>query len=87
MKVFVFYTCDQWKSRDSMRVAMIFKDSIEGRKKLAEFVWWKSHEMNEIELDSSVTLKDCHRIAVYNTPLIFNDYMEYGFIEIEEVEG
>ena len=84
-KVFVYYYCDQWKSIASMRLKKVFADTIKGRKALANLIA-KDIEDDAIELDT-LTVKEIANTCVNQTPMLLNDYITYGFVESDYVEG
>lgn len=85
-KVFIYYYCDAWKSRDSMKIQKVFADTIKGRKALANHII-NAVNANAIELDVDSRVNEIVGICVNNTPIILNDYITYGYIESEYVEG
>lgn len=84
-KVFIYYHCDIWKSTASMRLKKVFADTINGRKALANLII-RDIKDDAIELDA-LTKKEIANICVNQTPIILNDYMTYGHIVLEDVEG
>lgn len=84
-KVFIYYHCDAWVSVKSKRIERVFADTIKGRKALADCIVREVQE-DAIELDIPSDL-NVENVCVNQTPIILNDYMVYGFIETQIVEG
>lgn len=85
MNVFIFYSCNSHKDRSSMRVEKVFANTIKGRKELANYI---INEENKGYIDV-IDLSDPEIMAICmsETPNYINNYMDYGFIESEDVEG
>ena len=82
MKVWILFSCNEWKSRSSMRIRRIFKDTIAGRKKLARYIILSRGDLAVTEISENDIIGTC----IYRTPIYINDYMTFGHIESDIVE-
>jgi hypothetical protein len=85
-KVFIYYYCDEWKSRDSMRIHRVFADTMKGREALANCIIADAED-GVIELDFPKANEIVNDMCVNKTPIYLNDYITYGHIESQTVEG
>lgn len=82
-KVFIFYYCDEHKSRNKMRIHKVYADTEKGRRALAECIISESQN-GDIEVEDSPEL--IRHTCVYGSPIYLNSAITYGFIESEDVE-
>ena len=85
-KVFIYYYCDEWKSRTNMRIHRVFADTMKGREALANCIVADAQD-GVIELDFQKANEIVNDMCVNKTPIYLNKYMTYGHIESYFMEG
>ena len=84
MKIYTLFTCDEWKSNDSMRLAFIGTSKQKLRKCVINMIENKNMEYNNPNAPIRQQIKDFKIDFDNNNMRLVNSSLQYGMIGIYE---
>lgn len=82
MQVILYYRCYAVRSRDSMRLKMVFRNTSAGRKKLLKFI---RSEIENYNIEITDSMEQIEGRLIHTFPSAVNDCIRYGCLEVKEV--